>query len=167
MKTQEVASSQELFISTAAMLGHWQGHRSLTRRAIEAFPEDKLFSFSIGGMRPFAQMVMEMIEIAGPGVESLATGKWEKVEEFDHTKSMPSTKAGLLELWDKVTKIIDDTWPTISPERFQQLEVAFGQYEGLNYNTLLYFVDNEIHHRGQAYVYLRAMGIEPPFFWER
>jgi uncharacterized damage-inducible protein DinB len=26
---------------------------------------------------------------------------------------------------------------------------------------------NEIHHRGQGYVYLRALGIEPPRFYER
>ena len=28
-------------------------------------------------------------------------------------------------------------------------------------------IDNETHHRGQGYVYLRALGIEPPQFWER
>jgi uncharacterized damage-inducible protein DinB len=30
-----------------------------------------------------------------------------------------------------------------------------------------YWIDNEIHHRGQAYVYLRALGIEPPAFYDR
>jgi len=29
------------------------------------------------------------------------------------------------------------------------------------------FVDNEIHHRGQGYVYLRSLGITPPGFYER
>jgi len=67
-------SSSTLVIPAPALLEHWQGHRRLTRRVIEAFPEDQLFSFSI---------------------------------------------------------------------------------------------DNEIHHRGQAYVYLRALGIEPPPFYER
>ena len=38
-------------ITAEQLLEHWQGHRRLTRRAIEAFPEDKLFSYSIGGMR--------------------------------------------------------------------------------------------------------------------
>jgi uncharacterized damage-inducible protein DinB len=28
-------------------------------------------------------------------------------------------------------------------------------------------IDNEIHHRGQAYVYLRALGLDVPPFWER
>ena len=39
-----------MFISTDALLEHWRGHRRLTRRVIEAFPEDQLFTFSIGGM---------------------------------------------------------------------------------------------------------------------
>jgi len=32
---------------------------------------------------------------------------------------------------------------------------------------VLYAVDNEIHHRGQGYVYLRALGVAPPAFYER
>jgi uncharacterized damage-inducible protein DinB len=43
---------------------------------------------------------------------------------------------------------------------------AFGQYPG-RVDLLLYAIDNEIHHRGQGYVYLRANGVEPPPFYER
>ncbi len=49
--TTKTASIQ---VETAdQVLHHWQGHRELTRRTIEAFPEDKLFTFSVGGMRTF------------------------------------------------------------------------------------------------------------------
>ena len=41
------------FITPDALLAQWQGHRRLTRRVIEAFPDDKLFTFSVAGMRPF------------------------------------------------------------------------------------------------------------------
>ena len=45
---------------------------------------------------------------------------------------------------------------------------AFGQYTGTCcHDLILYVIDNEIHHRGQGYVYLRALGIEPPPFYER
>jgi uncharacterized damage-inducible protein DinB len=44
---------------------------------------------------------------------------------------------------------------------------AFGQYPGKVYDLVLYVIDNEIHHRGQGYVYLRSLGIEPPPFYER
>ena len=32
---------------------------------------------------------------------------------------------------------------------------------------LRYLIDNEVHHRGQGYVYLRELGVEPPAFYER
>jgi uncharacterized damage-inducible protein DinB len=35
------------------------------------------------------------------------------------------------------------------------------------YDLVLYAIDNEIHHRGRGYVYLRALGIEPPPLYER
>lgn len=167
MESQAVATDQQMFISTDAMLQHWQGHRNLTRRVIEAFPEDKLFTFSVGGMRPFAQLAMEMIDIAVPGVKSLATGNWDKVDKFDHSLKATNTKEQLLKLWDETTAVINKFGPQITEERYQTVEVAFGMYENANYATLLYFIDNEIHHRAQGYVYLRALGIEPPFFWER
>lgn len=156
-------------ISPEDLLGHWQGHRRLTRRVIEAFPEDKLFNFSIGGMRPFAQMVMEFIGMASPGIYGVLSGKWRMVEELNyHTGiGLPKTKEELLQRWDEVTEKINRIWPQVPAERFLELDIAFGQYEGPVYSFIQYWIDNEIHHRGQGYVYLRAIGIEPPAFYDR
>jgi hypothetical protein len=130
---------------------------------IEAFPEDKLFTYSVGGMRPFAQLVMEMLGMAVPGVKGVATGKWNDFSDA----GAPTSKAELLEMWDKTTEELDKLWALVPSHRFQEVDVAFGQYEGPNYGTILYFIDNEIHHRGQGYVYLRSLGIAPPDFWNR
>ncbi|WP_423146607.1 DinB family protein [Rubrolithibacter danxiaensis] len=156
-------------ITPEALLEHWQGHRRLTRRVIEAFPEDQLFSYSIGGIRPFSALAMELADIAAPGVRGVATGEWQALGEIAHhlKEGAPKTKNDLLRLWDEITDEINKFWPQISPQRFQEVEAAFGQYEGPIYSTVLYFIDNEIHHRGQGYVYLRSLGIEPPPFWER
>jgi uncharacterized damage-inducible protein DinB len=151
-----------MFISTDALLAHWQGHRGLTRRMIEAYPEDRLFSFSVGGMRPFGELVLEMISMAAPMVRGLVDGQWDTL-----TTREPRPKAELLRLWDEGTRELDALWKQIPPERFQQTLTAFGQYEDRVYSLLLYVVDNEIHHRGQGYVYMRALGLEPPAFWER
>lgn len=155
-------------ITKEQLIQHWQGHRSLTRRVIEAYPEDKLFTHSIGGMRPFAEMALEMIHMAAPGLRGIATGEWNDFGEIagsDFTK--PATKEELLKLWDWSTEQIDKYWPQIPEGRFQETDVAFGQWEGQTWWHLFYFIDNEIHHRGQGYVYLRSLGIEPPYFWER
>ena len=154
--------SSPVVIPTAALLEHWQGHRRLTRRVIDAFPEDKLLSFSIGSMRPFGAIAMELISIAEPMLRGTVTGNWERLSH----PPAPS-KSDILRLWDDSTAAIDRLWPQLSPERFDETMTAFGQYPGKVYDLLLYAIDNEIHHRGQGYVYLRALGIDPPPFYER
>ena len=158
-----VTETAEINVLTAdTLLKNWQGHRRLTRRVIEAFPEDKLFEFSVGGMHPFAEMAWEFIRMAVPIVDGVSTGKW---EEFKETK--PSTKSELLRLWDMQTTELNAKFPNIPPHRFSEVDKAFGQWENPGIATIQYAVDNEIHHRGQGYVYLRALGIEPPPFWVR
>ena len=151
-------------ITTDELLVHWQGHRSLTRKIIEAFPEEAFFKHSIGGMRTFAEMAMELLGIAGPGIREIATGEINKLNEHvEHGNS----KEKLLQLWDEATVEINNWWVQIKPERFRETIKLFGQYEGSAVSSILYFIDNEIHHRGQGYVYLRSLGIEPPAFWDR
>jgi uncharacterized damage-inducible protein DinB len=149
-------------MSSQQFLESWQGHRALTRRVIDAFPEDKLFSFSIGGMRPFSALAMEFIGMAVPTLNGVITGKWAQFAEAKAT-----TRAELLRQWDAATAEINTLWPKIPAARFQEVDTAFGQWKMPIYDLLLYIRDNEIHHRGQGYVYLRSLGIEPPPFWER
>jgi uncharacterized damage-inducible protein DinB len=164
MSTKEITpNATATTLTPSELLKHWQGHRGLTRRMIEAFPEDKLFTYSIGGMRTFSELVYEFLGMAVPGLTGVATGKWQKWADADKV----TTKAELLQLWDDATDAINNIWPTIPPQRFQEQDVAFGQWPGSGISFIFYFIDNEIHHRGQAYVYLRSLGIEPPPFWDR
>ena len=149
-------------ITPEALLKHWQGHRRLTRRVIDAFPEEQLFRFSVGSMRPFGAMAIEIITMGAPMVRGVVTGEWGQSTSRD-----PRPKHEVLRLWDESTQQINDLWPRIRPERFHETTTAFGQYKGVVHDLILYVIDNEIHHRGQGYVYLRALGIEPPPFYER
>jgi len=172
MTTQnsDTAAVETTFFTTSEnILDQWMGHRRLSRRVIEAFPEDKLFDHSIGGMRPFAEMMKEIIDISGPGIRGIATDNWEDIGGFDKHSidEEHRSKEGLLKLWDQGTEEINTYWPQISQERFQENTVVFGQYEGTVFSSILYFIDNEIHHRAQGVVYLRSLGIEPPAFWNR
>ena len=155
-------SSAAPIMTSQQFLEHWQGHRTLTRRVIDAFPEEELFNYSVGKMRPFSALAMEFIGMAVPTLNGVITREWSQFSEAKAT-----TKAELLRLWDDTTAKIDALWPTIPAARFQEVDTAFGQWTMPIYDLLLYIRDNEIHHRGQGYVYLRALGIEPPPFWER
>ncbi len=156
-----------LVLSQEQLLAHWQGHRSLTRRVIEAFPEHEFYHYAIGGMRPFAEMAHELLQIAVPGVQGMITGNWDEASNAYNQIVLPATKAEILALWDEATTQLDTLFPQIPASRFQEENLVFNQYSGPTYSSLFYFIDNEIHHRAQGYVYLRSLGIQPPFFWDR
>jgi uncharacterized damage-inducible protein DinB len=164
METKELTG----VVTTEQLYNHWQGHRALTRRVIDAFPEKELFEFSIGGMRNMMLMAMEIIDLTGPGIKGLATGEWGSGKMAHISgEGLPKTKAELLELWDEATNRIETYWPQIPAASYNDKIKIFGQWDGTVLSAIQYFVDNEIHHRGQGYVYLRALGIEPPAFWDR
>ena len=150
------------FITPDALLAHWQGHRRVTRRVIDAFPDDQLFAFSIGGMRPFGALAMEMLGMTVPMVRGVVTGEWNYSSD-----RATRPKQELLRLWDESTEQLNALWPQIPPQQFGDTMTAFGQFTGPLHDLILYVVDNEIHHRAQGYVYLRALGIEPPAFYDR
>jgi uncharacterized damage-inducible protein DinB len=152
----------DTFITPDGLLAHWQGHRRLTRRVIDAFPDDQLFTFSVGGMRPFGELAMEIINMGAPMLRGVVSGDWNAPRDRD-----PRPKQEVLRLWDEATEQLNALWRQIPPQRFLETMTAFGQWNDALHNLILYVVDNEIHHRGQGYVYLRALGIAPPPFYER
>lgn len=164
---QDTLVSTTVIITPAQLLEHWQGHRRVTRRVIEAFPEEQLFQYSIGGMRPFSELALELTRLAFVGIYGMATGEWKELEELYTGNANPATKAELLQFWDEATEYLNEQFPQIKPGRWQEMDAALGQYEGPVYSSMLYWLDNENHHRGQGYVYLRSLGIEPPYFWDR
>ena len=114
-------TTQVSVLTADALLKHWQGHRTLTRRTIEAFPEDKLFTFSVGGMRPFSEMAWEFIRMTIPIAEGVSSGKWGEYKD-----AKPTTKAELLRIWDEQTTELDDKFRRIPPHRFSEVDKAFG-----------------------------------------
>lgn len=164
MSTLETSEKINAIITPEELAAHWKGHRGLTRKLIEAFPEKEYFEYSIGGMRPAAQLVQEMMDLGAAGVREMAGGIAGDVA--GHVVKS-TTIAEALDMWDKDTDELFENLAKIPLDKFHDRIVSFGQYEGTIWGNIFYFLDNEIHHRAQAYVYLRALGIEPPAFWDR
>ena len=148
-------------LTPEALLTNLKDVRALTRNVIEAFPEKELFEFSVANLRPFSQMVEEFLMITNYiFTETLH----EKHTPFYTEGQFPTTKAEVLALWDRATEILDREWKEVGDYTqsltIYQMTFSFAQW-------ILYFIENESHHRGQGYTYLRALGIEPPFFWAR
>jgi len=148
-------------LTPEALLTNLKDVRALTRNVIEAFPEKELFEFSVANLRPFSQMVEEFLMITNYiFTETLH----EKHTPFYTEGQFPTTKAEVLALWDRATEILNREWKEVGDYTqsltIYQMTFSFSQW-------ILYAIENESHHRGQGYTYLRALGIEPPFFWAR
>lgn len=169
MENTTKKQSAAVILTPETLLKHWQGHRKLSRKVLAAFPEKELFEFSIGGMRPYSDLAGEMTGLASSAMKGLTTGNWETTPLLDHFNEAEkiSTKQQFLEAWDEVTEQIDHLFLQIPIEHYAHTVMAFGRYESTVIDIILYMIDNEIHHRGQGFVYLRALGIEPPAFWDR
>ncbi len=159
------AVSRMSLITKDQLLEHWQGHRRLSRRTIEAFPEDKLFSYKVEGMRSFGEMMLEVLNVLEPNLRGFSTGEWLWQDKYKDIES----KQALLNAWDDADAMLLHYWTFIPVERLTAVEPGYfygGPLEP-HLNRVLYFIDNEIHHRAQGYVYLRLLAIEPPAFYER
>ena len=147
------------------LLTHWLGHRRLTRRTVEAFPEDALFTYHAPGMRPFGAMIHEVDTLLPVVLHGAAEGVWRWPREY--ASSTPTDAADLLAAFDVATAALERDLPRIPTDRYLAADRPVPSREEPVVLTLLYFLDNEIHHRAQGFVYLRELGIEPPAFYRR
>jgi uncharacterized damage-inducible protein DinB len=141
---------------------HWQGHRRLTIRTIEAFPEDKLFSYKVEPMRTFGEIANEIITVETYTLNGIASGNWAWKQG-----EVLMNKDALLAAFAQRENSAKELWSKLTSERIQAVEKDAMELTWSNRDRLLYMLDNEIHHRAQGYVYLRQLGIEPPAFYER
>jgi len=142
-----------------------EGNRRLTVRTIGAFSEPDLFHYSpVEPMRPWAAMVREIIAMEAAYVRGIATGEWAYTDNYKGVTMAAELLAGCAAVRQQTREL----WPRITAERLLTVEQD-PLYGGAtsHLNRLLYGLENEIHHRGQAYVYLRLRGTEPPHFYER
>ena len=68
--------------------------------------------------------------------------------------------------WDAVSAELAEHGPHTDSAFFTRMHaLPWGEMPG--WVAAIYAVDNGLHHRAQGYVYLRALGIEPPAFYDR
>lgn len=151
----------------AEFWAQWERNRRLTVRAAQAFPPDRLLSFSPGQpLRPFGAMIEEIARMELAYMRGLAEERWAYDQE---DPAPPTDAAGAIALLEGSRAYSRRVWPELAPVTlFTARQDPFFFGASLRpYDWLVYCLENEIHHRGQGYVYLRALGVEPPHFWER
>ena len=125
---ETIIKKMKELLTPEALLTNFKDARILTRKVIEAFPEKDLFEFSIANLRPFSQMVEEFLMITDYIFTEILH---EKHTSFCAEGQFPTTKEGVLALWDKSTEIIDSEWKEIEdytqPLTIYQMTFSFAQ----------------------------------------
>ena len=156
---ETIAPQATALVTPESMLKHWQGHRSITRKTIEMFPEEHLFTFQPAPpMRSFGALMIEVLGLIEPTVKGV------QISDFSYGEfGKITSKAALLEAWDANTITLDAGIKGISSTRWLEVVTVYGSKQSM-FGFVDYLLENEIHHRSQGYVYLRLLGLEPPFF---
>ncbi|KSU83379.1 Uncharacterized damage-inducible protein DinB (forms a four-helix bundle) [Fictibacillus enclensis] len=142
-----------------------EGNRRLTLRAIEAFPEDKFFVYTPDEkLRPFSEMIKEIVNIESGYMHGVALDKWEYKDVFEGANKKEEFLQISQEVRDQTRKLFEE----MNEERLNVvMQDPFFGPEMSHFARLQYALENEIHHRGQGFTYLRLLGIEPPEFYVR
>ncbi|HEU5141144.1 MAG TPA: DinB family protein [Bacillales bacterium] len=155
-----------MVISKEEWFDNWEGNRRLTMRTIEAFPEEELFGYvPTAPLRAFSEMVKEILNIESAYMKGIAMDQWAFSDQFKAV----SNKEDLLKTCDEVREETRKLWASMSEERLGIVldDPFFGGPPQSHFERVQYALENEIHHRGQGFIYLRMLGIEPPAFYIR
>ena len=149
----------------AELFDYWEKVRGRTRRVVDLIPPERLEWTWQPGKFTLGDLVRHLAAI-------------ERFMYAENARRRPSLYAGhgreLADGWDAVRAFFDARHAE-SMEIFRGLSDADlerrcetpGGASIPVHKWLRLMVEHEIHHRGQGYVYLRSLGIEPPHFWER
>ncbi|MDO7487375.1 DinB family protein [Peribacillus frigoritolerans] len=106
-------------LSKEGLLNILEGNRRLTLRVVEAFPEEELFHYTPAGkLRPFAEMVKEVMNIETGYMRGIALGIWEFPDSF----SVISTKEDLVSACEAVRDETRKLWEEMTDETLGVVE---------------------------------------------
>lgn len=149
-------------------MGAWENNRRLTNNVARALIRaDAIDKVLVPGMRPFRAFMLEIVGMERWNVQGLAYDRWDYEAPSETLQTGPIEE--VLEFGKKVREETRQLWPDIPFDAFTKMRPAPASYipAGTALGWLTYTFENEIHHRGQGYVYLRLLGNEPPAFFNR
>ena len=142
----------------SAIIKYWQNVRALTLAVLERFPDDRMSFRPADGVRTAAEQFDHILAVELYIRKGLTENIWGPT---------PTPGLGISaksELLEKLAREHEETvrllrmLPESAFEGYYQTK--FGRLSG---EGVIYLgIDEEIHHRGNLYVYLRLLGVIPP-----
>lgn len=148
----------------------WEEFRlvnGITFRVLEAIPADKIDARPIPNMRTPKELVVHMAETMRGCAVGAIQGKIGNFEEQEPEKvaamkSRDEMIAAMRSAWNEADAAVRSMTET---QATANVETPWG-FNPPGWLCVQIIFDEHLHHRGQLFAYLRALGADVPFLWD-
>ena len=151
-----------------AFQGQWDHFRQIVgigNRLIDALPEGKLDAQPIQKMRTPTELVVHQYGMMRAIMEGTITGE---IKNFDEKTVVPSikSKVDLVRYCGECWTAANKAGQSITDEKLHATVKTPWGMEMPGFVSVGVVYDEFIHHRGQLFAYVRALGGDVPMMWD-
>ena len=142
---------------------HLERFRGVTLQTLEWVPEEKLSWSPKDGVRSFADQFLHIARVEEYHARGLLGGDWNMERYFSRLPAI--TRASLREVLNETRAGTLAGLDALDPSRLDEpATVPDVPVRWTLRAWLWYLVEHEVHHKAQLALYLREIGVVPPFF---
>lgn len=142
---------------------HLERYRGVTLQTLEMVPEEKLPWYPAISQFSFGQQFLHIAQTEQFYSHGLFDGDWDS-KRFDEPRAR-LTRGMLREKLQEARRHTLEKLGRVDPGQFARVvQVPNIPVEWPLRSWLWYLIEHEIHHKAQLALYLRQIGLTPPFF---
>lgn len=142
---------------------HLERFRGVTLQTLEWVPEEQLGWTPREGLRSFAENFLHMARTEEYYARGLLAGQWDLERYFARPAAL--TRESLRQILTETRAVTLTGLENMDPARLdERVAVPDVPVDWTLRSWLWYLVEHEVHHKAQLALYLREIGVVPPFF---
>jgi uncharacterized damage-inducible protein DinB len=151
-----------------AFQGQWDHFRQIVgigNRLIDVLPEAKLDTNPVPKMRTPKELVVHQYGMMRSIMEGTVTGEIKEIDEKTITPSIKN-KAELVRYCNECWTAANKSAQAITDEKLHAMVKTPWNMSMPGFASVGVVYDEFIHHRGQLFTYVRALGADVPMMWD-
>ncbi|MBC7848181.1 MAG: damage-inducible protein DinB [Chitinophagaceae bacterium] len=153
------AQSQLADSLKAYLIKDWERAKLYTKEYLDAMPKDKYDFRAQDSVRTFAQQMLHLAQ-ATVGLSANATGKQRWTGQLEARQTAQSADSVVYYVMASYDFAIEGI-KSMNTSQFLE-RAGTGRFQETKLGWLLKAFEHQTHHRGQATIYIRLLGIKPP-----
>jgi len=142
---------------------HLERFRGVSLQTLDWVPDEKLHWSPKEGLRSFAENFLHLARVEEYYARGLLSGQWDMERYFARPAAL--TREALRQILNETRAATLTGLENMDPARLDEnVTVPDVPVDWTLRSWLWYVVEHEVHHKAQLALYLREIGVVPPFF---